>query len=130
MTVNPFPMVEMAVKELIETAYEPAEGKTGGDLAYDSSTGGLYFWLGLIPGGTSDQIEGEWVLDIDCFSTSYAEAVTAALGLEAVLIGSRKVTSTLRIDNVYQNAGPAERPWDDENAFRIGATYVFTARRP
>lgn len=122
-----FPMVEMAVKELIET-YEPAKGHTGGDLSYDGV--GLYFWLALIPGGSADQIEGDWNLDIDVFAPSYGEAMQAALDLEAVLVGPRKVTSVLRLDNVYQNLGPAERPWDDENAYRVGGTYVFTARRP
>lgn len=127
MTVKPFPMVEMAVKELVET-YEPAKDRTGGDLSYDGS--GLYFWLGLIPGGSADQIEGDWTLDIDVFGTSYADAMTAALDLEAVLVGPRKTTSVLRLDNCYQNTGPSERPWDDENVFRIGAVYTFTARRP
>lgn len=127
MTVNPFPMVEMAVKELIET-YEPAEGKTGGDLSYDGV--GLYFWLALVPGGSTDRLEGTWNVDIDVFAPTYGEAMQAALDLEAVLIGPRKVTSVLRLDNVYQNVGPAERPWGDENAFRVGATYIFTARRP
>jgi hypothetical protein len=127
MTVKPFPMVEMAVKELVET-YEPASGHTGGDLSYDGV--GLYFWLALVPGGSADQIEGDWTLDIDVFAPSYAEAMTAALDLEAVLVGPRKVTSVLRLDNCYQNSGPSERPWDDENVYRIGAVYTFTARRP
>lgn len=129
MTMNPFPMVEMAVKELVET-YVPAQGKTGGDLAYNSEAGGLYFWIGLIPGGSADEIEGDWLLDIDVFATSYADAMNAALDLETVLVGPRKVTSVLRLDRVTQNTGPAERPWDDENAFRVGGTYAFTARRP
>lgn len=127
---NPFPMVERAVKELIEAKYEPALGKVGGDLSYEAGDG-LYVWISLIPGGSSDQVYGEWVLDIDTFGDSYGDAMTAALALEAALVGPRHVTSVMRLDNCYQNpgSGPAERPWDDESVFRIGATYVFTARR-
>lgn len=125
--VNPFPMIEMALKELIEAKYEPAEGHTGGDLSYSGEE--LYVWLGLVPGGSSDEIEGDWIVDVDCFAPSYAAAMQAALDLEAVLLVRRHVTSTMRLDNTYQNASPAERPWDDETAFRVGATYTFTARR-
>ena len=127
--MNPFPMIEKAVKELLETQYPDAEGKVGGDMSYNG-TDDFYVWIGLIPGGSTDQIEGDWIVDIDVFAASYAEAMERALALEPVLIGPRKVTSVLRFDNVYQNEGPAERPWDDESVFRIGATYALTARRP
>lgn len=120
-------MVEKAVKELIETGYEPALGKVGGDLSYTGS--GLYVWIGLVPGGTSDEIEGEWILDVDCFGQTYGAAMDAALDLETVLIGRRKVTSVMLLDSCTQNEGPSERPWDDETSYRVGATYVFTARR-
>lgn len=128
MTVTPFPMIEKAVRELVQT-YEPASGKTGGSPDFDPGVD-LYVMISLVPGGSTDQIEGDWVLDIDVFSSSYGSAMNHALALEPVLIGSRKVTSVLRLDNVYQNEGPAERPWDDEGTFRVGATYAFTARRP
>lgn len=130
MTIKPFDLIEMAVKELIEAKYPAAEGKVGGDLSYTSDQD-LYVWIGLIPGGGSaDQIEGTWAVDIDTFAPSYAAAMTHALALEAMLLPGRHVTDSMRVDNVYQNAAPAEVPWDDEGAFRISATYVFTARRP
>lgn len=123
-----FPLVESAIKELIEDEMSGATGNVGGDLAYDG-TQDFYVWIGLIPGGVSDQIEGEWNVDIDVFGTNYAETVGRANQLEAILVGPRHVTSVMRIDNCYQNSGPAERPWDDDTVYRIGATYVFTARR-
>lgn len=126
--MNPFPMIEKAVKELIEEKLEGAEGKVGGDLSYEGEED-FYVWIGLIPGGSADQIEGDWILDIDVFAKRYSEAMNKALALEAALVGPRHVTSTMRLDNCYQNEGPAERPWDDESVFRIGATYAFTARR-
>lgn len=125
---NPFPMVEKAVKELVEDVYPAAVGKVGGDLSYERGDG-LYVWIGLIPTGGTTQIDGEWVLDIDVFGDSYATAMTHALALEALLVGPKHVTSVMRLDNCYQNVGPAERPWDDDSVYRIGATYVFTARR-
>lgn len=127
--VNPFPMVESAVRELIETEYPAAAGRVGGDLRHEAGDG-LYVWIGLVSGGSANQIEGDWVLDIDVFDDHYGLAMTHALALGALLIGPRHVTSVMRLDNCYQNVGPAERPWDEEGVFRIGATYVFTARRP
>lgn len=128
MTVKPFGMVEMAVKELIEAKYEPAQGHVGGDLAYDGQP--LYVWISLIPGGAADEVYGSWALDIDVFAPSYVEAMNHALALEAALVGPRHRTSVMLLDQCYQNEGPSERPWDDETTFRIGATYTFTARRP
>ena len=126
---EPFKMIEMALKELIERELPNAEGRVGGDLSFDPATQDFYVWLGLVPGGTADQISGSWILDIDVFAKGYVEAVTLANALEAVLLRPRHTTSEMRIDNTYQNTGPTERPWDDESVFRVGGTYVFTARR-
>lgn len=127
MTMQPFGMVEKAVREIIER-YEPAQGNVGGDLSYSGKP--LYVWLGMVPGGgRTDELEGEWTIDIDCFAPTYGAAMKAALDLEAVLLARRHVTSVMRIDRTYQNSAPAQRPWDDEATFRIGATYTFTARR-
>ena len=123
---TPFPLVEKAVKELIETKYPAAANNIGGDLAYDGDE--LYVYINLMT-GSSDQLGGEWVLDIDCFAPSYIEARQHALLIESVLLGPRHVTSTMRLDNCTQNESPVERPWNVEDQFRVGATYVFTARR-
>lgn len=128
MTINPFPIVEMAVKELIETRYEPADGKVGGDLSYNRGDG-LYVWIGLVPGGVATEVDGEWNLDIDVFSDTYGEAMNHALKLEAILLERRHATSVMRLDRTHQNEVPSERPWSDDEVYRIGATYVFTARR-
>lgn len=126
---QPFEMVEKAVKELIEARYEAAQGKVGGDMSFEAGEG-FYVWIGLVPGGSTNETQGEWVLDIDVFGDAYGTAMGHALGVEGALIGSRLHTPTMRLDNCYQNEGPAERPWDDESVYRIGATYTFTARRP
>jgi len=127
--VTPFPMIELALKELIVERFPSAEGKVGGDLSFTSGDG-LYVWYGLVPGGSSTATSGEWIVDIDVFADSYVAAMQAALELEAGLLGrTYAVTSVMRIDSITQNESPAERPWDDETVFRVGATYVFTARR-
>lgn len=123
---NPFPLVELALIELITSQYPAAVGNIGGDLAYDG--GPLYVQISLV-GGSTDQVYGEWILDVDCFAPSYIEARQHSLLLEAILIGPRHMTSTMRLDNCYQNEAPTERPWDVEAQSRVGATYVFTARR-
>lgn len=128
MTVNPFPLVEKAVKELVEAKYPAAVGKVGGDLSYTPDQD-FYVWIGLIPGGQTTEVDGTWIVDLDVFSTSYSDAMTRALAIEALLIGPRHVTATMRLDNCYQNAAPSDRPWDDDTVYRVGATYVFTARR-
>lgn len=126
---TPFPMIEMALKELITTLMPAADGLIGGDLSYDA-TDDFYIWLGLVPGGRTTDLDGEWIVDIDVFDSHYSQAMQRSLNLEALLLkrGGHR-TSTMRIDGVYQNEAPTERPWDDESAFRVGATYVFTARR-
>lgn len=125
---KPFALVERALKELIEAKYEPARGKVGGDPSYVTGQD-LFVWVALVPGGATDQVYGDWTVDIDVLAPTYGGAMTAALDLEAALVGPRHVTSVMRLDNCYQNEGPAPRPWDDETVYRIGATYVFTARR-
>lgn len=130
MTIQPFGLIEMAVKQLIEAIYPAAEDKVGGDLSYTAGQE-LYVWIGLIPGGGStDEIEGTWAVDIDVFGDSYGTAMTHALALEALLLrpGGHR-TATMRVDTVSQNSSPAEGPWDDDGTYRISATYVFTARR-
>lgn len=126
--MTPFPMIEKALKSLIETKYAEADGKVIGDLSYVPG-GGFRVWIGLVPGGGSDQTEGEWIVDIDVFADTYTEAMGRALVLETHLIGARHVTEVMRIDNVYQNETPTERPWDDEQSYRVGSTYTVTARR-
>jgi hypothetical protein len=121
-------MPEKAVKALIESFDPVYVGKVGGDLSYDG-TADFYVWIGLVPGGSSDQIGGQFVVDIDVFSKSYAEAMNRCLELEARLIGPRHNTGVMRVDNCYQIECTFERPWNDETVFRVGATYVFTARR-
>lgn len=128
-SIKPFPLIEKAVKEVIEANYQPADGKTGGDM--DPATlDGLFVQLSLVPGvGSSDKTSGEWMIDIDVFGTSYGAAMNHALALEALLLAGRFTTGEMIVDNVYQNASPAEGPWDDDSVFRISASYVFTARR-
>lgn len=125
---TPFPMIEKAVKALIETKYVESVGKVVGDLSFMPG-GGFRVWIGLVPGGGSTETDGEWIMDIDVFADSYAEALGRSLALEALLIGARHVTGVMRIDNIYQNEAPTERPWDDERASRVGSTYTVTARR-
>ena len=127
--MQPFPMIEKAVKALIETRYPEAEGHTTGELSYAFGKGWRVY-IALVPGGGgADEIEGEWVVDVDVFADTYTEAMGRSLMLETFLIGARHVTDVMRIDNGYQNETPSERPMVGDRGFRVGATYTFTARR-
>lgn len=125
---QPFAMIEKAVKNLVETRMPLAAGRVGGDLSYETDQD-FYVWIGLVDGSTT-MIDGLWSIDIDVFDNHYTQAMQRALDIEAILLrpGGHR-TSVMRLDNVEQNQIPMERPWDDESAYRIGATYTLTARR-
>ena len=124
----PFPSIEQAVKDLISLTYPPAANKIGGDYRFQAGQD-LYVWLSLVPGGSTDRVNGTWTLDVDIFGATYGGTMAHALALEAAILGPLRPTATMVIDNVYQNIAPSQRPWEDDSVFRIGATYVFTARR-
>lgn len=132
--IQPFSPILFVAAELIKRALGLPEDtdKVGGDLSYDSSQD-FYIWLDLLPGGGSTNVlEGSWAVDVDVFGTDYADTMQRALDLEAALVTPKmgSLATIMRVDNVYQNQAPSERPWDDDGVYRIGATYVFTARRP
>ena len=79
---NPFPLVELAVRELvIADCRSPRTGSAA--TCPTSPVEPYYVWFGLIPGGSTNEIEGEWVLDIDVFDDDYTDAMNVALDLEA-----------------------------------------------
>ena len=129
-TIQPFPSIEKALKQVIEMNYPEANGHTGGDLQTVPVDGSIYVWLGLVPGGgVNDQTSGQWTIDVDVFARDYNSAMMHASGIEAMLIDSPHRTDEIIIDSVFQNQSPTERPWDDDSVYRVGATYVLTARR-
>lgn len=129
--IQPFGMVERAVRQLIVEKMPDADGKIGGDLSFDAAVDDFYIFIALVPGGGNGEIFGEWAVDVDVFDQNYTQAMRRALQIEAFLIKSGgHRTAEMRLDFGAQNAYPAERPWDDESSARIGSTYVFTARRP
>lgn len=131
MTLQPFGMVERAVKQVIAEKMPDTVGKIGGDLSFDAAIDDFYVFIALVPGGGNGTVFGDWAVDVEVFDQNYTQAMRRALQLEAILIspGGHR-TAEMRLDFGSQNEYPAERPWDDESSARIGATYVFTARRP
>lgn len=126
---TPFPLVERAVVELLETKIPALNGRVDGKLAYEPEQG-IYVYIGLIPGGgRTDEVEGQWSLDLDVFAPHYVTAMKMALDIEAAIVGPRHATSTMVIDQCLQNEAPSPSPWNDDRASRVGAIYVFTARR-
>lgn len=126
----PFAMIEVSASEMLTDLVEDITDELiGGDLSYDGEKD-FYVWIGLV-GGLSDETSGQWSVDIDVFDSTYGQAMNRCLEIEAALLGAKgHQTQGMIIDRVYQNEAPTERPgWDEESSYRVGATYVFTARR-
>lgn len=123
--IQAFKPIEKTVKALIEAAIPGVTVR--GDLGVQPGD----VFVSQIPGsGSSDEVSGSWAVDIDFFGTSWAETMQRALDLEAYLVGARGfIHDGQRIDRVYVNASPADRPWDEDRVFRIGGTYFIRARR-
>lgn len=129
-TIQPFPSIEKALKQVIEEKYPEANGNVGGDLQGVPADGSIYVWLGLVPGGgISDKTTGQWTIDVDVFARDYSSAMMHANNIEAMLLDAPHRSDQVQIDSVFCNANSAVKPWDDDTAYRIGATYVLTARR-
>lgn len=129
-----FGPIELAVKTLlISEVDEITESNIGGDLSYDAATGAAYFHLARVPGGRADRFQGDFIVDVDVFDVNYLRADSAASAIEATLLGYPHrvdVDGSLWVfDQVIQNVGPALLPWEDDRVYRLGATYVITARR-
>lgn len=121
-----FTPIEKAVQEVIET-WHP--GKTGGNLSYTRGDG-LLIVISLVPGaGRTDQVNGEWTVDLDVFGDNYLDTMGVALDLEAKLLGAPFVTSGMIVDSSFQTISPAPLPWEDDEVTRLGLGFVFTARR-
>lgn len=136
--VKTFGSIERAVMAFLLGRFEPlaefteADGRVGGDLAYDSATMAWYIRIDKVDSST-DRFEGDFTIDIEVFAGNYGVAESHALDIEALLLGYPHVVEVEDrlwvFDTVSQNTGPDELPWEDDEAYRLGATYVITARR-
>jgi hypothetical protein len=126
--MQPFPPVIRTTKNMLEALYTEAANHVTGELDFVSGDG-WKIYIGLV-GGSADQIEGTWTVDIDILADSWNDAMDRSLDIEAAIVGPRRRAGTILVDNVYQNETPVDRPWSDEAVSRVGATYTITARRP
>lgn len=130
MNIRPFAPIERAVRDLIQRDFTPLPEGIGRDLPGDFV--GTYVRIERT-GGSADRIQGDFLLDIEVFHTSYSRAESTLSALGALLLGyphtvevdGRRVT----FDRVVENVGPQEIPWEDDNVYRLHAMYVITARR-
>jgi hypothetical protein len=135
-TLPAFPSYEKALLALLVAGFAPLGGsdtRIGGDFGFDEDSMDFFIQIQKTPGGSAGQLQGDFVFDVDVFSTDYDLAESVALGLEALLLEYPHVVEVedrkVVIDDVYQNAGVAPLPWGDDGTYRLGATYVLTARR-
>lgn len=135
MTIKPFTSpAARTVLALIDQHINGGDtSKAGGDFPGPLGPDDVYTRVERVGGGRSDQIEGDFVLDIEQFSRSYSAAESVAFEVEALLLGyPHRVevgTRNVVLDRVEQNQGPSEVYWEDDDVHRLLATYVITARR-
>ena len=139
-TIRPFASIDRALLALLvaqplqidDTTTAVPEAQVGGDFAYQP-TMPWYIRIDKVPGGSSDRFGGQFIVDIEVFAADYLLAESVAFAIEALLLGYPHVVEVdgrkVVIDDVSQNASPAELPWEDDSVSRLGSTYVLTARR-
>lgn len=140
--VKPFRPIELAVLALIrregltlETGQhvEVPELQVGGDFGYDPDQMPWFIRIDLVPGGASDRFQGDFIVDLEVFGADYLLTGSVAFALEALVLGYPHVVEVgdrkVVFDDVTQNVGVADLPWEDDSTYRLGATYVITARR-
>lgn len=132
--------IEKTLKQFFLENYEPVasiqdpaerDAAVGGDLSYEK---GMDFYIRIDKVASSaDRFEGAYTVDVEVFGRNYLETESRALDIEALLLGYPHVVEvegrTWVFDEVSQNSGPDELPWDDDEVSRLGATYVIIARR-
>jgi hypothetical protein len=135
--VQPFGSVERAVMALLVRDYAPLTGleaRIGGEFP-DSTLDQWYVRVDKVSGGRTDSFGGDFLVDVEVFSQDYLNAEKIALDIEALMLahGYHVVLADGKrwvIDDVQQNIGVADRPWDgDDDTYRMSASYALTARR-
>jgi hypothetical protein len=139
--LQPQTSMERAVLALLERDFVTRDGvrladhpeRVGSDFAFVRGTTPWFIRIDRIPGGNSGRIEGRTVIDLEVFSDDYLLAESVAFDLEALALGYPHVVEVegrkVVFDDVTQNVGVADLPWEDDSVYRLGATYVITARR-
>jgi hypothetical protein len=104
----------------------------GRDFRYDTSMP-YFIRLEKVPGGRTDRFGGTVIIDVETWGTSYNATDSLASAIESVMLGYPHVVEVdgrkVVLDEVFQNTGAAALPWEADSVFRLGATYVLTARR-
>lgn len=138
--IKPFGSMERALKafliaslpDLVALDPDAADARVGGDLAFNKRTMDWYIRIDKVS-STADRFEGDFTIDVEVFSGNYLDAESRSLDIDALLLGYPHVVrvedQTVVFDKVFQNAGPDDLPWEDDEVSRLGATYVITARR-
>ena len=131
--VKPFSSIERAMLEIIVRDAEVPREQVGGDFGFDPATMDYYVRIDRVPGGSSTGLQGDFIIEIEVFGQNYGAAESLAFRLEALALGYPHVVEVdgrkTVFDTVSQNAGVADLPWEDDSTYRLGATYVITARR-
>lgn len=140
--IRSFDNLEQAVMALITgaglvlrdgTELEVPEAQIGGDFGFDQETMPWYIRIDRVPGGSGDRHQADFIIDLEVFGADYLLTESVAYALEALVLGYPHVVEVggrkMVLDDVTQNVGVADLPWEDDSTYRLGATYVITRRR-
>lgn len=134
--IKPFSSMERALMALLVRdlpQLEESDLRVGGDFDFQPATMNFYIRIDKVPGGRADIHEGTFVFDVEVFSQDYLLAESVAFAIETLALGYPHVVEVedrkVVFDDVTQNVGVADLPWEDDSTYRLGATYVITARR-
>jgi hypothetical protein len=139
--LRPFTSMERAFRQLLldkglivdGTPTPVTTAVVGGSYRYDPETMDWYIRIDQVPGGSSNWFDGDFVLDVEVFGREYLVTENVAFAIEALALGYPHVVEVdgrkVVLGEVSQNVGVSDLPWEDDSVYRLGATYVITARR-
>lgn len=126
-------LMQLLLNKLLIDGAALAPERVGGDFAYDPEAMDWYIRIDRVPGGNTNWLEGDFVIDVEVFAREYLVAENVAFAIEALALGYPHVIEVddrkVVFDEVSQNMGVSDLPWEDDSVYRLGATYVITARR-
>lgn len=127
-----YPDIETALLDVLERdvpALEPTTARHVDTEAPPDLQDVLPFVRVTLVTGRDDGVTDYSVVDLDVFANSRATAYALAMDLRSRLTAGPHRVGQVVLDRIRTEEKPRRLPWDDENIWRLGATYRISARR-
>lgn len=122
---RPFPDVEVALCDLIETLHPDLVGRTGTVGPPDDEL----FVQASLGGGADDGLTDESIVNVAVFAPTRSHAYAMAEVIRQAITRGPLIVGPVVIDRVTTEVKPRRLPWDNTSIRRIEATYRVSARR-